>query len=66
MATSIMVDERTLQTLKTLKSKYRAKSYDETLSRLIAASTDLPSSKFGAHPHMKPFTRKDRASFHDL
>ncbi|MFH1722301.1 MAG: hypothetical protein ABH950_06840 [Candidatus Altiarchaeota archaeon] len=66
MATSIMVDERTLQTLKELKSKYQAKSYDETLTYLITKTTDIPKSNFGTHPRMKSFTRKDRSSFHDL
>ena len=66
MATTIMVNESTLQVLRELKVRFHAKSYDETLMKLVSETTHVPPSKFGIHPQMKPFTRKDRSTFHDL
>ena len=66
MVTSIMVNESTLQVLRELKARFHARSYDETLMKLVTETTNVPESKFGARPQMKPFTRRDRGTFHEL
>jgi len=66
MATTIMVNESTLQVLRELKGRFHARSYDETVMRLVSEMTNVPSSKFGMRAQLKPFTRKDRSTFHDL
>jgi hypothetical protein len=66
MATSIMVNESTLQLLKQMKSKFHAKSIDETVVKLITENEAIPKTRFGAHPNMKSFTRNDRGSFHEV
>jgi hypothetical protein len=66
MATTIMVTERTLQVLRELKGRFHAKSYDETLMKLVSELTNVPASKFGARPKMKPFSESDRSTFHEL
>ena len=66
MVTSIMVNENTLQMLRELKSRLHAKSYDETLMKLVSEAANVPESRFGAHPKMKPFERCQRGAFHEL
>lgn len=64
--TTVEVKRSTARMLEELKKKYRSKSVDETLRRLISRAENIPDSKFGAHPKMKPFRRKDEAEFHEL
>ena len=52
--------------LEQLKRKYRSKSMDETLRRLINKAEGIPNSMFGFHPKMKRFTPRDEAKFHEL
>jgi hypothetical protein len=66
MATSIMVNENTLQVLRELKARYHAKSYDETVMRMVSETVNVPLSKFGSRPKMKPFTDADRSIYHEL
>ncbi|MFH1054674.1 MAG: hypothetical protein V1744_01120 [Candidatus Altiarchaeota archaeon] len=66
MATSVMVNESTLQMLRELKARFHAKSYDETLMKLVMETTNVPDSKFGTHPKLRPFTKEDRSVFHEL
>lgn len=66
MATTIQVRNLTLDKLLSLKTKYKLKSYDELLNRLISIEKNIPKSKFGVHPEMKSFTKKDEIDFHEL
>jgi len=59
MATSIQVQESTLQTMKDMKSELDLKTYDELINFLIELRRKIPRSKFGAHPEMTEFTAKD-------
>jgi hypothetical protein len=58
--------DRENRVLKELKKKYRAKSMDETVRRLIDKAENIPETMFGAHPRMKPFNPSDEAELHKL
>ncbi|UCE16841.1 MAG: hypothetical protein JSV12_04350 [Candidatus Bathyarchaeota archaeon] len=64
--TTVEVKKTTLQTLEELKVEFGAKSLDEAIRALIRKFRKIPTSKFGAHPEMKPFTSEDEAAFHEL
>jgi hypothetical protein len=64
--TTVEVKRNTAKMLEELKRKYRSKSMDETLRRLISKAENIPDSMFGSHPKMKPFGRKDEGRFHEL
>lgn len=64
--TTVEVKRNTARMLEELKKKYCSRSIDETLRRLISKAEDIPDSMFGAHPKMKPFSRRDEAKFHEL
>jgi len=64
--TTVEVKKSTARILEELKKKYGSKSVDETLRRLISRAENIPDSKFGVHPTMRPFRRKDEAEFHEL
>ena len=66
MSTTVEVKRNTARVLEELKKKYRAKSMDETVRRLIDKAENIPESMFGAHPKMKQFTPSDEAEFHEL
>jgi hypothetical protein len=66
MSTTVEVKKNTARVLEELKKKYRARSIDETLKRLISKAENVPDSMFGAHPKMKAFKSKDEARFHEL
>ncbi len=65
MATTIQVEEKTLRTLRQLKGRLGAKTYDELIRKLLAKKSDIPDSMFGTHPDMPSFTEEDRLKFHD-
>ena len=65
MATTIQVEEKTLRTLRQLKGRLGAKTYDELIRKLLAKKTDLPDSMFGVDPELRPFSEEDRLKFHD-
>ena len=66
MSTTVEVKKNTARVLEELKRKYRARSMDETLKRLIRKAENIPDSMFGSHPEMKPFNSRDEAKFHEL
>ncbi len=66
VSTTVEVKRTTAKLLEELKHRYKAKSIDETLRRLINKAENIPDSMFGAHPTMKPFTRDDEAKGHEL
>ena len=66
MSTTVEVKKNTAKVLEGLKSKYHAKSMDETIKRLISKAENIPDSMFGSHPKMKPFKARDEAKFHEL
>ena len=65
MSTTVGVKKNTVRILKELKQRYKAKSLDETLRKLIRKAEKIPDSMFGAHPQMKPFTRADETETHE-
>jgi hypothetical protein len=64
--TTVEVKRNTARVLEELKKKYRAKSMDETVRRLIDKAENIPETMFGAHPGMKPFKPSDEAELHEL
>ena len=66
MSTTVEVKKNTARILEELKRRYRAKSIDETLRKLISRAESVPDSMFGAHREMKPFTRVDEVRAHEL
>ncbi len=66
MSTTVEVKKSTAKVLEELKKKYRAKSMDETLKRLISKAENVPDSMFGSHPEEKAFSSRDEAKFHEL
>ncbi len=66
MSTTVEVKRTTARILEELKHRYRARSIDETVRKLISKAENIPDSMFGAHPDMKPFTRADEAKAHEL
>jgi hypothetical protein len=66
MSTTVEVKRNTARVLEELKKKYRAKSIDETVKRLISKAENIPDSLFGSHPEMNAFKPEDEARFHEL
>ncbi len=66
MSTTVEVKKNTARVLEELKRRYKAKSIDETLRKLISKAENIPDSMFGAHPKIKPFTKADEAKNHEL
>ena len=64
MSTTVEVKRNTARVLEELKKKYRAKSMDETVRRLIDKAENIPDTMFGAHPKMKPFRPGGEAELH--
>lgn len=57
--TTVEVKRNTAKLLEEIKAKYKTKSADETIRKLIEKAENVPESMFGAHPEMKgkPFKR---------
>ncbi len=66
MSTTVEVKRSTAKLLEQIKEKYKARSADETIRKLIAKAENIPSSMFGAHPNMKPFKREEESTVHQL
>jgi len=66
MATTIQIQENTLQIMKKIKTDLNVNSYDEVIKKLIELRNKTPKSKFGAHPEMTEFTSEDESEFHEL
>ena len=66
MSTTVEVKRSTAKLLEEMKQKYKARSADETIRKLIDKAENVPDSMFGAHPKMKRFTRSDEAYVHEL
>jgi hypothetical protein len=66
MSTTVEVKRTTAKLLEEMKQKYKAKSADETIRKLIDKAENVPESMFGAHPRMKRFTRSDESNVHEL
>ncbi len=64
-ATTIQVEKTTVQLLNRLKEKMGFRSYDKVIRELAEKEEQIPESRFGAHPDMKPFQR-DRSDFHEI
>ena len=64
--TTVEVKRTTAKLLEEIKRKYSARSYDETMRKLIDRAERVPESLFGAHPKMKSLTRRDEANVHEL
>ncbi|MHB1868029.1 MAG: hypothetical protein ACYCPP_03690 [Nitrososphaerales archaeon] len=59
MSTSVEIKWTTAKLLEEMKQKYKTKSADETIRKLIGKAENVPESMFGAHPKMKGFTKSD-------
>ncbi|MEK6850458.1 MAG: hypothetical protein AABX85_02705 [Nanoarchaeota archaeon] len=66
METSIAVKESTAQILAILKQKFRARSMDETIIKVLQKSENIPKSRFGSTPKLKEFSHRERAQSHEL
>jgi hypothetical protein len=66
MSTTVELKKTTAKVLEDLKRKYRARSMDETVMKLIGKAENIPESMFGAHPRMGTFTKKNEAKLHEL
>ena len=66
MATTVQVDEKTLQMLNRLKEEMKARSHDEVIKTLISERKKIPRSMFGSNRKLKPFSEGDEAEFHEL
>ena len=64
--TTVEVKRTTAKLLEEIEQKYKARSYDETIRKLIDRAESVPDSMFGAHPKMKSFTKRDEANVHEL
>ncbi|TAL54650.1 MAG: hypothetical protein EPN86_03730 [Nanoarchaeota archaeon] len=59
MATTIQVEETTRQMLEMTKKKIGAKTFDETIRKVLSTELNTNKSMFGTLK-MKPFTKKER------
>lgn len=66
MSTTVEVKRTTAKLLEEIKQKYKTRSADETIRKLIDKAENVPESMFGAHPKMKRFTKSDEAHVHQL
>jgi hypothetical protein len=64
--TTVEVKKTTAKVLEELKNKYKAKSMDETVMKLISKAEHVPDSMFGAHPKMRSFTKSDEGRYHEI
>ena len=66
METTIAIKESTAQMLAFIKKKMNAKSIDEVIVEVVRKVENLPKSRFGSQPDLKPFRREEKAKFHEL
>jgi hypothetical protein len=66
LATTVQVDEKTLQMLNKAKKEMKAKSHNEVIKKLLSEHKKTPRSMFGSNPKLTSFTEEDRAEFHEL
>ncbi|MGI0081664.1 MAG: hypothetical protein ACRECH_18845 [Nitrososphaerales archaeon] len=66
MSTTVEVKRNTAKLLEEIKQKYKAKSLDEAIRKLIEKAENVPETMFGAHPKMESFTRSDESNVHEL
>lgn len=66
LATTVQVDEKTLQMLNEAKKEMKAKSHDEVIRKLLAERKKIPRSMFGANPKLDSFTPEDEAESDEL
>jgi hypothetical protein len=66
LATTVQVDEKTLQMLNRAKKEMNAKSHNEVIKRLLAKQRKIPSSMFGSNPKLDSFNAEDEADSHEL
>ncbi|MCW4000478.1 MAG: hypothetical protein NWE93_09580 [Candidatus Bathyarchaeota archaeon] len=66
MATTVQVDEKTLQMLNKAKKEMKAKSHNEVIKKLLAEHGKTPQSMFGSNRKLTSFKEEDRAEFHEL
>ncbi len=66
LATTVQVDEKTLQMLNRAKKEMNAKSHNEVIKRLLAKQRKTPSSMFGSNPKLDSFNAEDEADSHEL
>ena len=64
--TTVEVRKTTLQALEELRDELGAKSLDETIKVIVRKVRNVPESRFGAHPEMKPFSTEQEAQTHEL
>lgn len=64
--TTVEVKRSTAKLLEEIKQKYKTKSADETIRKLIDKAENIPESMFGAHMKMKSFKKDDEANVHEL
>jgi hypothetical protein len=64
--TTVEVRKTTLQALEEMRDKLGAKSLDETIKAIVRKVRNVPESRFGAHPEMKPFSAEEEAQGHEL
>ena len=66
MATTVQVDEKTLQMLNRAKKEMHAKSHNEVIKKLLTQQRKTPRSMFGSNPKLDSFTAEDEADSHEL
>ena len=66
MSTTVEVKRTTAKLLEEMKQKYKTRSADETIRKLIHKAENVPESMFGAHPKMKRFAKSDESNVHEL
>ena len=66
MATTIAVNESTLQMLTKIKKDIRANSLDETIVKVMQKVESIPNSMFGSQPKLKKFTEIEKLNSHEL
>jgi len=65
MSTTIQIENKTLLLLKRLKTKFKVKTYDEIIRKLISKKVEPVASLLGAHPHLPSFGEQDHLFSHD-
>jgi len=66
LATTVQVDEKTLQMLNRAKKEMHAKSHNEVIKKLLTQQRKTPRSMFGSNPKLDSFTAEDEADSHEL
>ena len=61
--TTIAVGIHTLEKLESVKKKIGARSFDETVQKLIEKAVRVPDSMFGAVPKLGSLTDKEHEEF---